>query len=232
VINFISEIFLAHKYELETIEFEQEGYKAILMYPAIDTGKQEYFIIVEHREINDTIIDQLLNYHIAEFSHQLNLLKVTDGSFTKNCTMILCCPKGKTSDHELLKFEEDPYHFKKNVITYTAKELENIKLEFKGKTLNSSNYNEKVQVSAGNLFEKFKSEKLPQDHFYHLLMRIITKLPIINYVNIATELDDLESEINKKLTPNENRLLDFILKSDFEADSKELLTNDWRFLNE
>jgi len=232
MLSFISEIFLAHNYELEKINFEAKGYNAILVYPGGKVEKQEYFIIIEHIEMNDSIIEELLSYKIAEFAQQLNLLKITDGSFNKNCTMILCSPKGTASSHELLKFEEDPYNFKKNVISYTPKELESLKLKFKGKKLNSNNFNELVQADAGDLFEQFKNDKLPVDHFYPLLMRVITKLPIINYFNIETVLDDLESEITKKLTPQENKLLDFILENNFETDTTELLINDWSFEDE
>lgn len=160
---------------------------------------------------------------------KIETLEYTDESTSKNSTLILCCTADSMSEKSLIKFEENPYFFKKNIITYFPSELEQLKLKLNNKFSNEV-LNNLLMSDGGDDFEKFKTLSLESNSYYPLLIRIMTKLPFVHYIAQDNQLDNLESFIKDSLNLFDNKLLDYICDKDGELNDdtiKEKILSNW-----
>jgi hypothetical protein len=190
-----------------------DGLNAKVVIPSHNNSNQEYYLILEYEFVNDCIIDKLVKEYLEKIMDALEALDYTDESFKKNCTLIFCCKIGEVTDQSLLRLEEDPYFFKNNVITYSELELIALQRELNGKYDNYS-LNELIVSNSGDFFESFKTLSLEGNHYYPLLIRIITKLPFVHYLPQQNQLDDLDVFIRKYLDSSDLKLLDIVCSSD------------------
>jgi hypothetical protein len=192
-------------------EFENslEGVNSKIAVPSVGNTNQEYYFILDCDSADDAFLEILANEHAEKFMETLEELEFTDESVRKNSTLILCCEAGNITDHALLKFEEDPYYFKKNVITYSKGEL----LALKGEINNgfsNDHLNTLLMSNSGELFESFKTLSLEADHYYPLLVRVITTLPFVHYLPQPNQLSDLDAFVRNELDKIDLNLLDLI----------------------
>lgn len=219
MLNILQRICESNKLVAHNFDSEIEAVQSIIAVPSADSDRQEYYFILECGTVDDTFIDRLLGEHIEKFMDSLEKLEVTDESFIKNCTMILCCQAGHISNQKLLRFEENPYFFKKNTITYSNNEL----IALKGvldNQFNNEQLNQLLISNEGSLFESFKTLSLEVDSYYPLLIKIMTKLPFVHYIPQPNQLENLDSFVKSELDTSNLRLLDFI------CDSGGELTNE------
>jgi len=211
----------SNKLVVNEFEVNLEGVNAKIAVPSENNDSQEYYFVLECDLADDSFIEKLVNEYVEKFMDKLEELECTDESLRKNCTLILCCEAGCISDQSLLKFEEDPYFFKKNVITYSKVELEALRAKINNQF--SNEYLHKLLMSdSGELFESFKTLSLEDGNYYPLLIRVITKLPFVHYLPQPNQLDDLETFARSKLDQSDLKLLDFICDGEEEL-SPELI---------
>lgn len=221
MIDMISSIFRSNGYSVSEIATDIDGFVTRLAMPEDNNKKQEYFFLLEHMAVDDELIDKILNEYTSKFIELLSKSELTDESFRKNCSMILSCVGDKISSRQVLKFEEDPFSFKKNIITYTLEGLSALK-EVVTEPPKVSFLNKLISDESGNQFELFKNKLLGDNDYYPLLLRVITKLPIIHYIPPKNELDDLGESIREILTVQQNKLMDFINEIDLNQSEEKL----------
>lgn len=215
----------SNNFDVYNFDSGLEGVAAkIAVPPRKNEANQEYYFLLEANGVSDEFIEKLSKDSAEELMDRLEALDYTDESFRKNSTLILCCSSASISDSALLKFEEDPYFFKKNVITYSEGELSSLKIK-----LNNEFNNDRVNVllveSRGELFESFKTMSLQEGHYYSLLIRVITKLPFVHYFPQPNNLEDLEEFVRAELTVPDLKLFDYILGGGDSIDYK--ISEDW-----
>ena len=221
MIDFISSVFKSNGYSVADLEIEVDGFVSRMAKPDNNDKKQEYFFLLEHRDVDDELIDKILNEYTSRFIEHLTNCESTDESFRKNCSMILCCVGDKISPRQVLKFEEDPFSFKKNIITYTIEGLRSLN-EAITEVPKVSFLNKLISAESSLQFEMFKNKLLVDDHYYPLLLRVITKLPIVHYIPPNIELDDMSEIIRETLSVKQNKLMDFISNIDLNQSEEEL----------
>lgn len=213
--------------DIHEFDTDLEGVTSKIAVPSENNVNQEYYFILECVGKDDAFIDKLANEHAEKFMDDLEKLECTDESFRKNSTLILCCESDLISDQTLLKFEEDPYFFKKNVITYSVKELLTLK-KYLNNEFSNSNLNALLMSNSGKLFESYKTLSLESGHYYPLLIRVITKLPFVHYLPQSNQLDDLDAYVRGRLNETDLKLLDFICDGKFSAELiDEKITSTW-----
>lgn len=221
-------------YSITSVSHNISGYTTFLAAPEKVKKRQEFFLLLEHYFPTDELLRRLIKEDAGRFFEFLIKSELTDETFRKNCTLVLCCEKNSVSPETVLAVEEDPYNFKKNIITYTSVELQNWDNMITS-SLHFKNLNELINEDMGNKFRQFKERGDSSNDYYSLLMKIVTKIPIIQYIPAEKDLYDLEAEIRKKLSHDDQEILDFIVNIDLTKSDDEIekiLLSDWMVRHE
>jgi len=227
LIDILKQIFYDNNYVERNVELNSV-YKYFLAVPNPKVNRQEYFLVLEKKDTTEENIKSLMTEDADKYFEIIRKNDQVDEAFDKNCTMILCFESTKSEFEVILRLEEDPYNFKKNVIEYTAKELASWNSKVTG-TLTVNDMNRLVNPDQGATFTAFK--KKTSNDYYSLLMKIFIKLPIINYMpQSPSNLYDISEKIRSSLSKSNLNHLDFINKHEpnmTEDELDELLISDW-----
>ncbi len=227
MLNLIKDICNANNFSVIEFECGLEIYTSFVAIPKESNKNQEYFLLVTSDQLNDELVERLLVCDAETMLENLEKSSFADESLTKNCTMILCSLVGSVSDHSLLKFEENPYHFKKNVISYSSDELISLNEVLSGDFCNE-HLNLLMSADLGQTFEKFKSGTIEEGSYFPLLIRIITKLPFVHYIPQSNQLDNIESFVIEALDGQDIHLLDLICSRELTQESMNtLILGEW-----
>jgi hypothetical protein len=231
MINILIKFCENNNFIVNEIVIANFNYSLFLAVPHKSSTNQEYFLILESPDMNDEVISKLEAEGSEIILEYIEKNIAVDESFKKNSTLLLCCLDGLVSEREILKFEESPYYFKKNVIHYSDNEINSL-IEEIGSDFSNAKVNELLLAEAGQLFELFKSNSAQLQPYYPLLMRMTTKLPFIHYIPSSNQLDSIESFVDKHLISTELELLDLICREPLSESSmdelirKEFLSNE------
>ncbi len=212
MLNIICGICSSNKLSAYDFDVNLEGVASKIVVPSIGNDNQEYYLILECEQADDDFIEKLANEHAEKLMDELEELECTDESFRKNCTLILCCESGRISDKSLLNFEENPYFFKKNVITYSQNELSSLRNEINN-SFDNEKLNQLLMKNNGNFFEYYKTLSLEDGNFYSLLIKIFTKLPFVHYLPQPNQLENLETFVRSELDQSDLKLIDYFCVS-------------------
>ncbi len=227
MLNLIKDICNANNFRVIEFECGLEIYTSYVAIPKECNKNQEYFLLVTSDQLSDELVERLLVCDAETMLDNLEKSSFADESLTKNCTMILCSLVGSVSDHSLLKFEENPYHFKKNVISYSSDELMSLNEVLSGDFCNE-HLNLLMSADSGQTFEKFKSGTIEEGSYFPLLIRIITKLPFVHYIPQSNQLDNIESFVMDALDGQDIHLLDLICSRELTQESMNtLILGEW-----
>lgn len=209
MLDIVSKICEANCLVVQDVDVAFEGAKAKIATPEMENKNQEYFLIIECLNADEGFINSLLDHYSEKLMDDLDALGYTDESFRKNSTIIFCCETGLISSEDLLKLEEDPYFFKKNVITYSGAELAALK-ERLNNQFSNQHLNELLMSDGGGSFESFKNNVYDDSGYYPLLVRVITKLPFVHYIPQSSDLDSLDEFVTNDLDDSDLMLFDSI----------------------
>lgn len=229
MLNVLHNICESNDLNVYNFEINIEGVDAKIAVPNEKNTNQEFYLLLECNVLSDDFIGILLNEYIEVLMDKMETLEYTDESTRKNSTLILCCTANSISDKSLIKLEENPYFFKKNIITYCPNELEQLKLKL-NKQFSNEMLNNLLMSDGGDKFEEFKTLSLESNSYYPLLIRIMTKLPFVHYIPQDNQLDNLESFIKNSLNSFDNKLLDYICDKDgplTDNTIKEKILSNW-----
>jgi len=199
-------------------------------FAANQTGKKEYYIVILLSDIN---VKQL--YHLIKgdfFSRCFNSIKssknIYEKEVDKNSSMLICyeVSSNNVENKELLQrviyeIEEDPYFFKKNVLSYSTEQVNAIK-----KIIDEQQIILSLEKQLSNIdnFRKFKANPAAVVD-YEFLTKLFIKLPFLNLTNIELgKLKNLKSKIVDELK-NKNLTLDHKLithLAELELDTFEI----------
>ncbi len=226
LIEVLKQVFLDNNYAMSPVLEDTPDYTAYLAFPNEEKNRQEYFLLIEPQKTSDKVLSNLVEKDADIFYDLLNKSNETDETFKKNCTMILCC-KNSVSATAVFSVEEDPYNFKKNVIVYSIDELDSWN-EKTNRPFTVEDLNNLIHENNSERFHTFKEGN--RSDYYSLLMKIVTKLPFINFLLPHKDLYNLEEKIERVLSPSEQKTLDFILSVDLDGSDDEIYENllsDW-----
>lgn len=226
--NFINELCESNNLTVYDFDTQLDCINALFAVPNKESTNQEYFLFLMSESIDDNFIGEILETHSETFMDKLERLEYVDESLRKNSTLILCIESSNVSAQKLLKFEEDPYLFKKNVITYSNDDLIQLTQKLNHDYSNES-LNKLLSHNSEDSFESFKiMSTLDNDSHYSLLIKVITKLPFVHFIPSTDELESLENFVMKTLDEPHIKLLDLICDGEFSEEKiDEKIGLDW-----
>lgn len=222
LINLIDKLFLNNGYE--SVEFEHSYDELItkLFKPAAHENKAEYYLVVECKEASVEHAGELLSEWADGLHMKVRESSKVDRVFAKNCTMIVCWPELSITSRQVFQLEEDRYNFKKNVISYSAEEFEDLKEKNSDYTL--VQLNELVGQGDGTYFQRFKEKSAELENYYSLLLKIFIKIPFVTYMHDPKRLFDLDLSLVENLSESELELYKFSLEVDENLNDEELMS--------
>lgn len=211
--------------ELITAIFTEHNFKIINM-PTINKTESFYAISMEEQKVNYYLvlfIDNLTdieknNLNLNYYYEEIKALKDNyDKQMDKNLTMLICAKRENLEVNQKLsqviyRIEEDPYFFKKYVLTYTDKQVNLINSDIPSYDA-ITNYLYSI-LNNHDLFVQFKSDPYKETK-YSLVSKIFIKLPFLNLQNVHTKIANLKENINVSLNRDQTELRNKALESAF-----------------
>ena len=221
LVDTLEKIFVSSSYQLVEIHIEQPGYN-ILLFNSSKPDREEYYLLAEAFEQNEEVHTAFANDHAEKLFDSIRKLSWISRAFEKNCTLILCCQEKTISRSTILQLEEDPYNFKKNVITYTQGE----KLGFAQTVADSSPtnklINEIINFDYGSDFREFKERNKNINNHYSLTMKLMMKLPFLTYSPQEKTLSNLDDDIFKSFSIRQSMVYTSLLETPIDASDAEI----------
>lgn len=176
-------------------------------------GKFNYWVVINREDLS-TVLDEQIDLFLKAKE------MIGEPQFDKNANLLILYKVDSIDQLDkdnLLRIEEDLYHFKKSIIYYTAQELEKLKTKVNNSTLvddlESMILNETV-------FERHK-ESFDYNDYESLLYRLAHKIPFLKInVKQVNNLKSLEEINNKSILDNK---LNNLLEKDFFTITEENL---------
>jgi len=184
LIDILKNIFINNEFTETTITYLE--YKCFLYRR---NNEDNFFIVLDKESISNDELNSLISQGFLELYNKLEKLEVTDKTFEKNATLVLCL---KIENDLINKIEEDSYLFKKNIIVYSEK-METALLKLVKDDYSLSNINN--LLNSDIMFEESKNN---QNDGYTLLSRLFIKIPFLTYKRGVRELGNLSEIIQKK----------------------------------
>lgn len=220
MIELIKSIFEEKEFKIEKDQIKNQDY--YFCYKNTEK-KFDFYVLLSTSNYKKKNIEEF-NYWSSELMN-----KIVDNypipGIDKNIYMLLIM-EAERENAELNKFinnfEEDPYYFKKHVLTYTNQQKEKLKLISQNQSIVS-----KIEsyVSDKDNFSEFKklsgNEIKMADDLYSLVSKIFIKLPFLLAPIEKEELVNLREKIKNQI--NSNDLLNLELSLNIDSDSLEPL---------
>lgn len=172
--------------------------------PTEDLKKQEYFIVINLKQPKEEDLDKLLDEGFNEIYNEVVNSDYFNNYVIKNTTSIVfleledlnSASNNSTLNKKILDIEESKYNFKKNVITYTSKQINGFMKIYRGK----DNINEIINdiIYDKNEFIEFKKNPI-SDSVYNLISKLQIKIPFLTLKNESKSIKSLKQEIDNEL---------------------------------
>ncbi|NOU73455.1 hypothetical protein GC098_18855 [Paenibacillus sp. LMG 31458] len=205
MIRLIENIFEENGYNIRSLTSQEP----IIF--ASDSKRSSYYlaIFLEGTTFDNTSVEHLNDYYDAI----KGLEEGYEPQMDKNLSMLVCVKKTDTgSDPALNKMifdiEEDPYLFKKYVLTYTNHQVEMALQKVNGLSVMSylhSLLNNEVAFQEHKKTPNSESE-------YNLVSKLFIKLPFLDITTRNREIASLEDTITNSLSPDLLEIRDELLK--------------------
>lgn len=223
MISLLNNIMSSNGYHRVDFDPNEHGFM-ITLFKADNEKKEEYFITLQAKEQSNEIATLLLEEKAQTIFEKIRNSGAVERYFEKNCTMILCHESSKITKDTILSFEEDPYNFKKNVLTYSTGELLALQTHLSTsdiKNLTNDVINNILNANSGKSFLAFKESSTRG--LYSITLKTALKLPFLIYTPQEQKLSNLALEIEKSLTPQLNLIYTEIISLETEWNDENLL---------
>jgi len=224
MIEILNNIFFSNGYTQVKTELSLINAAIYLFRPSEKIDREEYFVTVQLK-IQSNTEAQTLNDKAQEIFEAISKYHEVSQSFEKNCTMLICHEEDMIDRKTILTLEEDPYNFKKNIITYTAGEitaLEDYLSKNDIKKLTNQKINSIINSNGGSDFVNFKNNQDRIKNHYSLIMKIALKIPFIAYTPQEQNLNSLVNEIEESLSNNYRFIYNKLMESNEDWTDDEI----------
>lgn len=225
MIEIINNILSSSGYKQVDIEPPYNDYDIYLYCPSEAINREEYFVTLQLHAQSDEAAKTILLEKAQILFEEISNSGQVSRPFEKNCTMFICHEEDKINRQTILALEEDPYNFKKNVITYTQPELEALLAylaENKIESITNAAINNIINSEEGRGFLEFKDSHKSSKSLYSLVLRTTLKLPFVTYHPQEQKLSNLSLEIRKSLSQDQNSIFSQLLDSELELTDENI----------
>ncbi|WP_426480844.1 ABC-three component system middle component 1 [Chryseobacterium sp. R2ACT005] len=193
-----------------------------LLYSFKDSAKKSYWLVTEEENLT-TVIDKQSDY----FEQCRGILN--NEWFDKNANLLILHKVDEINEkfHKLvLKVEEDPYLFKKQVLLYKDAEVQKL-----NEILNTENITLKEFLDQNLLIDKvyeIHKNQINNNNWESLIYRIAQKIPIIRLnISRSNGLSVLIEENKQKVDVGNHKEINSLLENIFfQKSSEEILEID------
>ncbi|WP_288436955.1 ABC-three component system middle component 1 [uncultured Chryseobacterium sp.] len=193
-----------------------------LLYSFKDSTKKSYWLVTEEENLT-TVIDKQTDY----FEHCRGILN--NEWFDKNANLLILHKVDEINEkihQQVLKVEEDPYLFKKQVLLYKDEEVEKLT-----EILNTENITLKEFLDLNLLTDKvyeIHKNQINNNNWESLIYRIAQKIPIIRLnISRSNGLSVLIEENKQKVDVGNYKEINSLLENIFfQKSSEEILEID------
>lgn len=209
MINIINNILSSNGYNQVKLEPPFNDQVFYLFCLPEESKREEYFVTIQLQTQSDAAAQALLEEKAQELFEAISNSGKVDRPFEKNCTMLICHEEQRISRQTILSLEEDQYNFKKNIITYTPRELANLKAHISEsgiEKITNNVINEIINSEGGRNFIDFKGDHANSKGYYSLTLKAALKLPFITYSPQEQQLTNLNDEIKNSLNPYQSSI--------------------------
>ncbi|MCQ1056302.1 Uncharacterised protein [Acinetobacter baumannii] len=219
MITIINKILSSNGYQVVDIELLDNNPNIFLFSPSSNDNKEEYFVTIQLPTQSNESAKELLEHKAEELFEAISDSDKVERYFIKNCTMLICHNETFIHKETIFSIEEDPYNFKKNVITYSETELNDLKDFLTSNNINeisNSVISDIINNRNGQNFTDFKNTHKTIRNYYSLFLKIALKLPFIMYTPSKKELINLSLEIENSFNAQDSLIYKKIMESDIE----------------
>lgn len=223
MINLINNIISNNGYQSIDFDFDEPGFM-ISLFKASDDNKQEYFLSLQAEEQSNEVAILLLEEKAQTIFETVRNSGKAERFFEKNCTMIVCHEAQKIKKETIFSLEEDPYNFKKNVLTYSTGELLALQtyLSTNGiEKIENTTINNILNANGGKSFLEFKESSTRG--LYSIILKTTLKLPFLIYTPQEQKLSNLALDIENNLSFGLNSIYKEITSSKTEWNDENIL---------
>ncbi len=187
--------------------------------------KTQYFIVSYLTSSEFCKKSSILGQQADIFNYIKKEVKI-DKAFDKNVSWLVCVENEINEmqdiiDQKVLEVEEDPYCFKKLLLTFTEKSVTGLLEELNPEKALLFYLNEEINRST-----RFENFMAGADNIYELMAKIIIKIPIINIkLPDKNEVEEvtLMALINRQIKDNDlNKMFKFLNNDMPQKDLKHL----------
>ncbi|EPR9359598.1 hypothetical protein RBI11_11120 [Acinetobacter baumannii] len=228
MINIINQVLINNNYKIIEVESSLTNYFINLFQSHPHAYKDEFFITLQSKTQSDSDALDILTEKAEILYEEILNSGIVPPTFKKNSTLIICQEYSKIERTTIYSLEEDPFNFKKNVITYTEEELNSLNsylFERSIVDLTNETISKIINAKDGLDFLSFKENQENKKDYYSLILKIILKLPFITYIPKEKQLDDLELEIQNSLSISHHKIYKKLLDSSTEWNDENILEN-------
>ncbi|HBP1730966.1 TPA: ABC-three component system middle component 1 [Pseudomonas aeruginosa] len=201
MITILNNIMASNGFSLVDVDLADDAIHFSL-YKAQNRRREEYFLTLEISNPSNEELQLLLDEKAQGIFEDIQKTDKVERFFEKNCTMFICLNSTKLDQNLVLALEEDPYNFKKNVITYSTVELVALNGYLTSNSIHAiSNgvINDILNSNSGKDFLDFKLQTRTRNHLYDLIIRATLKLPFLVYSPQEQKLENLSLQINNAI---------------------------------
>lgn len=233
MINIVENVFLSNQYKKLELNISFDNALCEIFYPNESAKKEEYYVVLQLIDESVCELKALLDEKAQSLFEAIIETGKVARYFEKNCTLLICHNEKNIDLFTILNIEEDVYNFKKNIITYTDNELDQLKNYIHSANINNIScevLREIINDNEGETFIDFKNTSMNCSTYYSLVMKLFIKLPFLTYSKKIKDLEDLDVQIKNQLTTRQNILLNELVSIGDEwsnMDIHEVVTNIW-----
>nr|WP_242551194.1 ABC-three component system middle component 1 [Enterococcus hulanensis] len=181
-----------------------------------------FYLVIFTKEISE----YFLTKQTPEYFNAIKTIeKGYDERIDKNLSMLICLKdrdiESTSKYKKIFEIEEDPYFFKKYLLSYND-DFDKIKNELvKGESINDTINN---IINDVQIFNQYKDGKdIEEVKLYDVCTKLMTKIPFISLSHKQNDLDDLSETITSGLSEdnlmeNRNKILEY-----FELEDEEFI---------
>lgn len=187
------------------------------LYKAQNSRREEYFLTLELTDTSNETLRKFLDEIAQEIFEDIRNSGKVEMFFEKNCTMLICINSAKLDPELVLALEEDPYNFKKNVITYSARELTALNRYLTSHSIQAFSgdiINDILNANGGRDFLAFKYQS-DRNPLYDLAIRFVLKLPFLVYRPREQKLENLSGQIDDAIPDDKSEIFNQMLAAEW-----------------
>lgn len=220
--KFINQLFKENSFD--NIQIENPYKEEAFFFGNYSEKATNFYLVI----FLDDIEDNFLYERVPKYFEAIKSIKVGyDERIDKNLSMIVCYMEKDDDDLErrnklYFDIEEDPYYFKKYLISYSELEVNKLNKEFDNKN-NLTEFINNIVINS-DYFREFKTEQISNNSIlYKICSKMMIKIPIINLNYRKDELENLSNKIKGIMENKElNELREIVLNSESTQDDKLL----------